>query len=157
MNTISYMKLIPIKKSRKIPVLQTVEATALTNYADEVLLSKANVISEGAVCEEEGNNEYSGSTYVSIDLADPLFRGLETAESRRVLCEALQSSLSFRIRLMRLARIEAERRVEPLLLTTIHTELVFNIESNLLLVDIEVESSLTHAQTDGMGVGDGIV
>ncbi len=150
------MSLIPIKKTRGLSLIREVEGSQLARFADDVLLSKAQIISEGSQEEGQVGQVYSGSTLLSIDLTDPELSRLDSQESKQTLLNALRRSISFRLRLMRLARVEVERRCEPLCPSVLRTELAFTIDTNTLLIDIEVESSLKQTDDSETSVEEGV-
>jgi len=126
-----------------MPVLQGVRGTALTGFADQLLLDRAVVQSEGAV-ERVGRSGpvFFGSTMVSISLEQDAIAKTVRDLDREDLLDALRRSISLHIRLMRLARAEAERRASPLLPRGMLADVQFKIEGQLLLVDINVECPL---------------
>lgn len=133
----------PLKKSRSVPVLQEISGLALTSVADELLLSKARTMSEGSV-ERNGTEDavYYGSTLVTIDLEScGLALDFDNGDIDR-LVYSLKRSVMAHVRLMRLARREAEARSSPYLLRGMTTKIDFGIEGKKLLVDIDVRCPL---------------
>ena len=126
-----------------MPVLHQVRGTSLTGFADQLLLDGARVQSEGAV-ERDGADGpvFFGSTFVSISLEGGAIAGIVNRVDQDELLAALRKSISLHIRLMRLARVEAERRASPLLPRGMLADVQFKIEGELLLVDINVECPL---------------
>jgi hypothetical protein len=137
------MRLKPLRKPGAIPVLQEVRGTSLAGFADQLLLDRAQVQSEGAVERSgRGGPVFYGSTMVTIPLDEGPFSRLVREVDQSDLLEALRRSISLHIRLMRLARVEAERRSSPLLPRGMLSDLEFKIEGEMLLVDINVECPL---------------
>jgi hypothetical protein len=133
----------PQVKSRTLPVFQNIRGLALTLAADEALLDGARVVSEGEI-ETRSSREhtYFGSTFVTINLKrGDLDLGPAEGEPSIVL-DAARTSLLFRTRLLRLARVEAERRCFPYLMRGMSTHTEFKFADNILLVDINVECPL---------------
>jgi hypothetical protein len=140
------LDLAPVKKSRGIPVLQSVQGISLSSAAAEIIISNAQAVSEGIVEQSEGIEPvYRGSTLVCVDLDKQCF-DLQTDENTlNLLLEAAKRALPLRIRLVRLARMEAERRVAPFFVREMHAETAFRIVDKQLLVDIDIECSLAVA------------
>jgi hypothetical protein len=137
------LSLKPLQKSLAVPVLQFVRGFSLTKVADEALFSRATTMSEGEVVPlENGENAYYGTTFVTIGLiADEIDLQLSGNEEQQLI-DALECSVLFRLRLMRLARKEAEQRCVPFLPVEMVIETEFRIEEKALLIDINVECPL---------------
>ncbi len=133
----------PLHKSHAIPVLQRVQGTALTMAADELLLEGAEIISEGGVAEKETEDAvYHGSTLVTINLDREDLELGPAQEQPELIADIMRSSVFFRLRLMRLARGEAERRCSPYLLRGMSAETEIRIDGHELFVDINMECPL---------------
>ncbi len=128
------MDIRPIRKSGAPGVQRDIIARGLAPLADDVLLSAAVVVSEGKLEADGGDTVYAGSTMVAIDLQS----AVRPDTDRGRLVNQLQRSIGFQLRLMRMARQEAERRCLPLLLGPLDTEASFRLEGNHLLIDIDV-------------------
>ena len=151
------MDLKPLKKSRSLPLMQSVVGRTLTSFANEVLLREASVVSEGTVMKGDRNGEmiFSGSTMVTIRFTDLDPDPFDDNGGRESLTRALKKSISFHVRLLRLARREAERRGAPYLPIQMSTELEFTIVDDALLVDIDIECPLAEPRDDvGQAPGD---
>jgi hypothetical protein len=142
------MRIKPVRKSGSVPALQEITGRGLTRFADDLLLSGATVVSEGAVSREGPGEDaiYSGSTMVTIELDGRSVSGMESPSMREALRESVRHSISFCVKLMRIARSEAERRCAPFLPRGMRTELEFTIDGSALLVDIEIECPLAEPQ-----------
>jgi hypothetical protein len=126
-----------------MPVMHRVRGTALAGFADQLLLDRARIQCEGSVERSDGSGAvFYGSTLVTVTLDGESIAGAARRVDRDELIEALRKSISLHIRLMRLARVEAERRASPLLLRGMLADIEFKIEGELLLVDINVECPL---------------
>jgi hypothetical protein len=140
------MTIKPLKKPGTPPLMQQVRGTSLARFADQLLLDGARILSEGAVERCDGSTPvFHGSTLVTIPLQG---RGGADAVARStpaVLIGAARRSIALHIRLMRLARTEAERRCAPLLPRGMLADIQFNIEGAHLLVDINVECPLAES------------
>jgi hypothetical protein len=80
---------------------------------------------------------------VSVDLSGGDGQVIDAGPlSNDELLDAARRSIGFRLRLLRLARTEAERRCAPLLVREMRTEPVFRIDGGVLFVDIDVECPL---------------
>jgi len=133
----------PLQKPRTMPVFQRIDGVALTLAADELLLKNAAVVSEGQVeTDKDGAHVYYGTTFISIDLKrKDLHLGIDQKDFG-LLIEAARRSILFRVRLMRLVRLETERRSFPLLLRGMLVQTEFKIEDRQFLVDINIECPL---------------
>ena len=133
----------PLHKPHGIPVLQSVRGITLTPAAAEMMAVNAQVVSEGVVEHAENQDPlYRGSTLISIDLAKPCFDIEKDEQTLRQLLRSVKGSLTLHIRLVRLARLEAERRVTPLFVREMRAESTFRIVDKRLLVDIDIECPL---------------
>ncbi len=133
----------PLRKPVGVPVLQSVHGISLTSAAAEMMVSNAQVISEGIVEDaERGLPMYRGSTLITVDLDKPCFDLRKDEETLKRFLAAAERSLTLHIRLVRLARIEAERRAAPLFLREMRAESVFRIVDKRLQVDIDIECPL---------------
>ena len=103
----TYMRLIPVNKVRKTPLLQSISGRCLTRAAADVLLSRARIMHEGEL--ESGEKAYSGTTLIDLNLGDPSF-DLDAEMCANVL-ELVQKSIPFRLKIGRLARAEAGARM----------------------------------------------
>ncbi len=133
-------------------MLQNIKGTALTLAADELLLKNAQVVSEGkAETGEEGEHIYYGTTFIAIDLKrEDLDLGLGKEEFD-LLTEAVRRSILFRLRVMRLVRLETERRSFPFLLRGMFVQTEFKIEDWQLLIDINIECPLEMPMDEAEG------
>ncbi len=131
--------------------MEHINGFALTRAAHQVLLKQAAVTSEGEI-ETEGKNDarYYGSTLLTIDLdSDAIDAGPGSAHPEMIAALA-RTSLLFRIQLLRLARLEAERRTAPYLLRGMSAETQFRIDNHRLLVDINIECLLADPAVGGV-------
>jgi hypothetical protein len=143
------MRLRPLRKATTMPLIDEVRGTCFARFSTDLLLSRKVVISEGTI---DGKDEscpvYHGSTLVSVDLSRPDTAGmaawLGTPDGRT----ALERSIPLHVRLLRLARIEAERRVEPMLLRALNATMEFKVAGDALLMDIHVECLLAVLRQD---------
>lgn len=127
-----------------MPVLHEVRGRALTGFADQLLLDRAEIQSEGAIERNGGNGRvFLGTTMVTVSLDEGAIAQSVRQVDPEELLQALRKSISLHIRLMRIARAEAERRASPLVPRGMLADLEFKIEGALLLVDINVECPLT--------------
>ena len=137
------MDLKPLKKSGVPTLLQEIYGQTLTRVADDVLLGKAEIVSEGEIVQNDNSQSaFCGSTMVTIDLKDFVTIKRDAKQWEEALLRAVSRSISFRIRLMRIARAQTQQRTCPLLPKEITTELEFTIEEGRLLVDIDIECPL---------------
>jgi hypothetical protein len=127
----------------------------MTGFADQLLLDSASVQSEGEV-ERDGDRGavFVGSTMITVPLDDGIVAGIVDSRGIDELLAAAQNSISLHIRLMRIARREAERRCAPLLPRGMLTDIQFKIEDTRLFVDICVECPLADPSRDAEGAED---
>jgi hypothetical protein len=138
------MEVATPKKSVKVPLAQALSGLALSSFGDGALLASSRVLSEGAIVDGDVDERiYSGSTMVSVPLRGDGSQLVDPGplSDEELLC-AVRGSIGFRLRLLRLARAEAERRCAPFLVREMRTEPVFRIEGGMLFVDIDVECPL---------------
>jgi len=155
--TISYMEASSLKKAVKVPLAQALSGLTLSSFSDGALYASSRVLSEGTVVAGEGGGRvYSGSTMVSVTLGGGGEQKLDRGPlSDDDLLSAVRRSIGFRVRLLRLARAEAERRCAPFLVREMRAEPVFRIDGGVLFVDIDVECPLAapHRGEDDAGRG----
>jgi hypothetical protein len=136
------MEVASLKKSTRIPLLQSLHGKALASFVDGALISNARILSEGSIVDgDEGERVYAGSTLLTTPLRDTpaLDCGDATDEE---LCDLLRRSVGLHVRLMRLARAEAERRSTPFLPREMRCVLAFRVDAGVLFVDIDLECPL---------------
>jgi hypothetical protein len=129
------------KKAVRVPLVQALSGLTLSSFTDGALFANSRVLSEGAVVDGDGGERvYAGSTLVSVHLRGSAEQLLDAGPlSDEELLGAVRRSIGFRVRLLRLARAEAERRCAPFLVREMRTEPVFRIDGGVLFVDIDVE------------------
>lgn len=139
----------PIAKALRLDVVRWTEAARLAPGIAELVLSRASVISEGAVRDGIGGREtYFGSTMLTIDLEDlstrlrvPVDHGLAEDLARR-----LSSSAHLKVHALRIAREEAERRVGGRSADRFSAEISVRAAATRIEVDVDVEMPLAVAQ-----------
>jgi len=145
------------KKAVKLPLAQALNGLTLSSFTDGALYASSRILSEGAVVDGDGGERvYSGSTMVSVHLRGGVEQVLDAGPlSDEELLGAVRRSIGFRLRLLRLARAEAERRCAPFLVREMRTEPAFRIDDGVLFVDIDVECPLAapHDGEDDAGRG----
>ncbi|MFO8073183.1 MAG: hypothetical protein R6V85_15030 [Polyangia bacterium] len=149
------MRLKPLRRSASVPLLERVEGCSITRFGDEALLSAAEIVSEGVVDRDRRGALYHGSTLITVRLDEARAAGrLEPVDAEQ-LAAAASRSLSLRVRLLRIARAELERRCRPLLPRRMTAVTEFAVEGQRLLVDIGVECRLADPveRADGSGEG----
>lgn len=130
--------------------MQELQGVTLARCADEALLKNAEILSEGEIISgDRERNSYFGSTLIAIDLLRSDIDLGPMYEDRELLKRMAHSSVSFRLRLMRLARREAERKCAPRNIGRIATDTEFRIEGDQFLVDINIECDFIEEQALG--------
>jgi len=138
--------LIPLKKPKSIPILQEIRGSSLTLSAHAAMLEDAEIVSEGTIdTDDHGNNIYNGTTYISINLEQQNLNINKNEAYLTKLLFAVKNSLLMHMGIMRLVRMETERKTAPFLVRKILTETEFRIEEKRILVDIDIESPLALA------------
>jgi hypothetical protein len=150
------MELKPIRKASRLPLVSEIRGRALTRFGQQALLAEAEVVSEGVTGEVEGEGlVYHGSTLVTVALDRPDLAAMLRSIGTEGIATAAARSIGLHVRLMRLARSEAERRVAPLLPRGMRVEMEFAVEDQSLFVDIGVECPLAQPAMDAAeGTGD---
>ncbi len=139
-------ELKPIKKPKGLPVLQETRGISLTYVAAEMMASHAEAVSEGMVeSVDRDDSIYRGSTLITINLDKPYFEIEKDETTLNQLKEAAERSVALHIRMVRLARLEAERKAAPLFVREMRAESTFRIVDKCLLVDIDIECPLAVA------------
>jgi hypothetical protein len=106
-------------------------------------------MSEGDIeSSETGGSTYYGSTLVTIDLRRTDIDLREEEKMPGALIKALEHSVFFRLRMMRFARLEAERRCLPYLISEMFVQTEFRIDDMRLFIDINVECPLAMPQSE---------
>ncbi|NLN62830.1 MAG: hypothetical protein GX146_08135 [Myxococcales bacterium] len=140
------MRLHSPKKATRAPLLQRISGIALTSWASDAVLASADILVEGQVVDTAAAHPvYHGSVMLTVPERIPGIDWEGGPEGLRLLMVQLQRSLFFRMKLLRLARAESERRCAPFSLSTVTTELEFKIEGAQLLIDIDVMGALLRA------------
>ena len=143
----SYMDIKPIRKSDTLPLISQVEGFSPSRFAVDALLSAPRIVSEGSIESDAGGEpRFVGATMITIELDDSRFAAISLPVERERLRIALTRSIAMHVKLMRLAREEAERMSAPSLPRGMRTELEFTIEGSSLLVDIEIECPLAEPE-----------
>jgi len=142
------METLSPKKAVKLPLAQALNGLTLSSFTDGALYASSRVLSEGTVVDGDGGERvYAGSTMISVHLRGGVGQILDAGPlSDEELLGAVRRSIGFRLRLLRLARAEAERRCAPLLVREMRTEPAFRIDDGVLFVDIDVECPLAAPQ-----------
>jgi hypothetical protein len=137
------MELKPIRKASGPPLVSEIRGRSLTSFGQQALLAKAEIVSEGMTEDVSGEGPvYHGSTLVTAALTRPDLAALVALIGPAGLVAAVRRSVGLHVRLMRLARFEAERRIAPFLPRSMRVEMEFAVEAERLLMDIGVECPL---------------
>ena len=149
------MELIPIRKANGPALVSETRGRSLTRFGQLALLTKAEIVSEGMTERIAGEGQvYHGSTLVTVALTRADLVAMVALLGPEGVGAAVRRSIGLHVRLMRLARYEAERRIAPLLPRSMHVEMEFTVEAERLLMDIGVECPLAEpamAAADGVG------
>ncbi len=103
----------------------------------------AEILSEGAIQDTEESATYAGSTMLTVDLrGTALGLRLPRGAAGDAATLAIARCGEMRVRLLRLARLEAERRAGGHLPGTMTCEIDSRLSGGRLLIDIDVELPL---------------
>jgi hypothetical protein len=140
----------PLRKARRLDLVRRTEAQRLAPGVAEMLLRRAQVMSEGAIREGIGGREtYFGSTMLTVDLADL------AAELRAAVDPALATALApllacsghLRVAALRIARREAETRIPGWQAERLTAETRVRAVDTRIEVDVDVELALRAASS----------
>jgi hypothetical protein len=130
------------RATRVAPFVARQVPSTLSRALEEELFRAADVMSEGD-CRPGGlgARSYFGSTMIRIPVASlgGRVRGTLDEASCRALAEAVDGSARVRLRAMRLAIREAERRVPDHALGTAQVEIQVRLDGEHLRIDIDLE------------------
>ena len=133
---------IGLKKATKVGLRRSANGRlTLTRLAEERLFQVVTILNEGELRE----GVYFGSTMLSFDLsalADQWRGPIESEAAQLELLEAIQASVPVRIRLMRLARADAARRIPEESLGRAVIETRFALLDGQVHVDVDLEVPL---------------
>ena len=117
----------------------------VTREAEEILFASAEVLSEGTLRETRGGRSYFGSTMITLNLDAVSWREPLDEEARNRLLRAVQGSVRFRVRAMRLAYEEAARRVRERPVGTALIDTKVRLSGRRLCLDVDLELPLRAA------------
>lgn len=138
-------KLKPLAKATRIGLRRRGVQWLLSSALEEQLFRSADVLSEGSTRPGEGGQAtYFGSTMLTIDLRRLQVRaeGLDETSARAALLDAIAGSVRVRLRLMRMARAEAARRVHRSTLGMALSETHATLRDDRLHIDVDLEVPL---------------
>ncbi len=141
-----------LAKTGFLPFTQskTVELWQSADYCWREAFARADVVSEGAVRSESGEQIYYGTTSVILPLVSR--GGVIRDEDAELAFRLLRVDPHARLRAVRIARLEAQlRAVEPL--RKVATETFVRASPAGLRLDIEVEAQLCAAPSRTARVG----
>jgi hypothetical protein len=131
----------PMARATRIALFEREVRERLSRAALELVLGRAEVISEGQRGVRNGRDAYFGSTMLTIDLPslDLLLRDACDAGTARRLAELLESDAEAGARIEALAENEAARvaGAEP---TSVSTHVSIRSQAAKVFIDIDVEA-----------------
>lgn len=133
----------PMARAARIAIFEREVRERLSRAAIEVLLAKADVLSEGQRLTRSGKQLFEGSTMLTLDLhrTVALFRESGDAATARRLAAMLAKDTWARNRIRQLATKEAERLSH----TKVHevsAEMRVSSKGTKVLIDVDVEAKL---------------
>ena len=134
----------PMARATRIALFEREVRERLSRAALELVVGRAEVISEGQRGVRGGRDAYFGSTMLTIDLPslDLLLRDACDAGTARRLAELLESDETAQQRIQALAASEAERVAgEPP--TSVSAHVAIRSQAAKVFIDIDVEATFT--------------
>jgi hypothetical protein len=137
----------PMARATRIALFEREVRERLSRAALELVLGRAEVISEGQRGVRNGRDAYFGSTMLTIDLPslDLLLRDACDAGTARRLAELLESDTTAQQRIETLAAAEAER-VSGAPPAAVSTHVAIRSQAAKVFIDIDVEATFTPQQ-----------
>jgi hypothetical protein len=134
----------PMARATRIALFEREVRERLSRAALELVLGRAEVISEGQRGVRGGRDAYFGSTMLTIDLPslDLLLRDACDAGTARRLAELLESDETAQQRIQTLAATEAER-VAGAPPTNVSAHVAIRSQAAKVFIDIDVEATFT--------------
>jgi hypothetical protein len=131
----------PMARATRIALFEREVRERLSRAALELVLGRAEVISEGQRGVRNGRDAYFGSTMLTIDLPslDLLLRDACDAGTARRLAELLESDQTVGQRIEALAEAEAER-VAGAAPRSVSTHVTIRSQAAKVFIDIDVEA-----------------
>src|SRR6185503_4975473 len=133
----------PMARATRIALFEREVRERLSRAALELVLGRAEVISEGQRGVRGGRDAYLGSTMLTIDLPslDLLLREACDAGTARRLAELLEQDNEARTRIEALAAAEAAR-VAGATPTAVSTHVTIRAQAAKVFIDIDVEATM---------------
>ena len=133
----------PMARATRIALFEREVRERLSRAAIELVLGRAEVISEGQRGVRGGRDAYLGSTMLTIDLPslDLLLREACDAGTARRLAELLEEDKEARARIEALAAAEAAR-VAGATPTAVSTHVAIRAQAAKVFIDIDVEATM---------------
>jgi len=134
----------PMARATRIALFEREVRERLSRAALELVLGRAEVISEGQRGVRGGRDAYFGSTMLTVDLPslDLLLRDACDAGTARRLAELLESDETAQKRIQALAASEAER-VAGATPTSVSAHVAIRSQAAKVFIDIDVEATFT--------------
>jgi hypothetical protein len=131
----------PMARATRIALFEREVRERLSRAALELVLGRAEVISEGQRGVRNGRDAYFGSTMLTIDLPslDLLLRDACDAGTARRLAELLESDVEAGTRIEALAETEAAR-VAGATPSSVSTHVSIRSQAAKVFIDIDVEA-----------------
>ena len=141
----------PLARATRLQVLRRTRGAAIGRLLEEDLLRGADVMSEGACKRGDDAPCYFGSTTIRVPLERMAthWRGTFDERAKRRLAHTLEGSVRVRLRVMRLALREAERRVGPQQLGTARVEIRMQVVEHRLHIEVDLEAPLVVSSRAG--------
>lgn len=128
-------------KARRASPFSSPERRAISRHAEEALFESAEILVEGSLDETSEEARFYGSVMISVpfEALDASLRGLDDASIRAQFVQCCEGSMRIRLRAMRLACAEVQRRLPGRETGTAMVETKIAASSDELHIDVDVE------------------
>lgn len=138
-----YELLRGVAKARRASPFSSPERRAISRHAEEALFENAEILVEGSFDADIDADEprFFGSVMISIpfDALELSLRGLDESEVRAQFVDCCEGSMRIRLRAMRLACAEVQRRLPGREIGTANVETKIAASAGELHIDVDVE------------------
>ena len=146
-----YELLRGVAKARRASPFSSVERRAISRHAEEAIFESADLLVEGSIDEEADEPRFYGSVMISIpfEALELSLRGLDAPDIRAQFVECCEGSMRIRLRAMRLACAEVQRRLPGREIGTamVETKIAASADELHIDVDVEVPFGLSYSAT----------
>jgi hypothetical protein len=130
-----------LAKATRVSGVRRRQSVSLTREAERCLFENLTVLSEGQLYEAHGQSRYQGSSMLTFDIG-PLvsqWRGTFDERAREELLDLIDGSVRVRLRVHRVARREAARRLAGANMGTATSETRISSQDSYIHMDIDLD------------------